>query len=177
MNVCTYGYSLDFIPWETDPTDTKVQSWVKHIDWMALQGINLPLVWSIYVIPRMSYILFTLTCTPFWGVARRVPCMFPHARGDVFLRSTSIVTPLPLPLPPPPHLIANPFTDHYTAYVTRHTDCTLRRPLLDKNTFGPKYLQAITCTSIRSATSTESIHFFVPIQHRRMHEVFYFYVT
>jgi len=34
MNVCTYGYSLAFVPWEY---------WVKHIDWMAVNGINLPL--------------------------------------------------------------------------------------------------------------------------------------
>ena len=27
MNVCTYGYSLAFVPWEY---------WVKHIDWMAM---------------------------------------------------------------------------------------------------------------------------------------------
>ena len=26
MNVCTYGYSLAFVPWEY---------WVKHIDWMV----------------------------------------------------------------------------------------------------------------------------------------------
>lgn len=42
------GYSLDFIPWQTEPTDDKVQSWVKHIDWMALQGINLPLAFVGY---------------------------------------------------------------------------------------------------------------------------------
>eukprot|EP00051_Salpingoeca_urceolata_P011079 m.136572 g.136572 ORF g.136572 m.136572 type:complete len:913 (-) comp16976_c2_seq5:202-2940(-) len=34
MNVCTYGYSLAFVPWAY---------WEKHIDWMALNGINLPL--------------------------------------------------------------------------------------------------------------------------------------
>ena len=34
MNVCTYGYSLAFVPWEY---------WVKHIDWMALNGVNMPL--------------------------------------------------------------------------------------------------------------------------------------
>ena len=34
MNVCTYGYSLAFVPW---------QYWVKHIDWMAMNGINVPL--------------------------------------------------------------------------------------------------------------------------------------
>jgi hypothetical protein len=34
MNVCTYGYSLAFVPWDY---------WVKHIDWMALNGINMPL--------------------------------------------------------------------------------------------------------------------------------------
>jgi alpha-N-acetylglucosaminidase len=34
MNVCTYGYSLAFVPWEY---------WVKHIDWMAMQGVNMPL--------------------------------------------------------------------------------------------------------------------------------------
>lgn len=34
MNVCTYGYSLAFVPWDY---------WVKHIDWMALNGINVPL--------------------------------------------------------------------------------------------------------------------------------------
>ena len=34
MNVCTYGYSLAFVDWAY---------WVKHIDWMALNGINLPL--------------------------------------------------------------------------------------------------------------------------------------
>eukprot|EP00040_Diaphanoeca_grandis_P013834 m.69908 g.69908 ORF g.69908 m.69908 type:complete len:890 (+) comp24154_c0_seq1:29-2698(+) len=43
MNVCTYGYSTPFIPWEASDDDTKVQSWVRHIDWMALQGMNLPL--------------------------------------------------------------------------------------------------------------------------------------
>ncbi|CAE7860256.1 NAGLU [Symbiodinium sp. KB8] len=34
LNVCTYGYSLAFVDWEY---------WQKHIDWMAMQGINLPL--------------------------------------------------------------------------------------------------------------------------------------
>ena len=49
-NVCMYGYSLPFVPWQDGAGG---QSWVKHIDWMALQGINLPLapigqewVWS-----------------------------------------------------------------------------------------------------------------------------------
>jgi alpha-N-acetylglucosaminidase len=44
MNVCTLGYSLAFVPWSY---------WVKHIDWMAMNGVNLPLafvgqewVWS-----------------------------------------------------------------------------------------------------------------------------------
>eukprot|EP00041_Stephanoeca_diplocostata_P038457 m.1517851 g.1517851 ORF g.1517851 m.1517851 type:complete len:1260 (-) comp25219_c0_seq4:160-3939(-) len=54
MNVCTYGYSLPFIPWDTDASDPKAQSWVRHIDWMAMNDINLPLsfvgqeyVWSV----------------------------------------------------------------------------------------------------------------------------------
>mmetsp|Transcript_102308 Transcript_102308/g.180245 ORF Transcript_102308/g.180245 Transcript_102308/m.180245 type:complete len:734 (-) Transcript_102308:82-2283(-) len=34
LNVCTYGYSLAFVDWAY---------WEKHIDWMAMQGINLPL--------------------------------------------------------------------------------------------------------------------------------------
>ena len=34
MNVCTYGYSLAFVNWEY---------WQKHIDWMLLNGINMPL--------------------------------------------------------------------------------------------------------------------------------------
>ena len=34
MNVCTYGYSLAFVPWSY---------WQKHIDWMAMNGINTPL--------------------------------------------------------------------------------------------------------------------------------------
>jgi len=34
MNVCTYGYSLAFVPWSY---------WEQHIDWMAMQGINMPL--------------------------------------------------------------------------------------------------------------------------------------
>ena len=34
MNVCTYGYSLAFVPWEY---------WEKHIDWMAMNGVNMPL--------------------------------------------------------------------------------------------------------------------------------------
>jgi hypothetical protein len=34
MNVCTYGYSLAFVDWIY---------WEKHIDWMVLNGINLPL--------------------------------------------------------------------------------------------------------------------------------------
>ena len=34
MNVCTYGYSLGFVGWDY---------WIKHLDWMALNGINLPL--------------------------------------------------------------------------------------------------------------------------------------
>ena len=34
MNVCTMGYSLAFVDWAY---------WEKHIDWMALNGINLPL--------------------------------------------------------------------------------------------------------------------------------------
>ena len=31
------------LAWDTDASDPKAQSWVKHIDWMALNGINLPL--------------------------------------------------------------------------------------------------------------------------------------
>ena len=34
MNVCTFGYSLVWKDWAY---------WQKHIDWMAMQGINLPL--------------------------------------------------------------------------------------------------------------------------------------
>jgi len=34
LNVCTYGYSLAFVDWPY---------WEKHIDWMAMQGVNLPL--------------------------------------------------------------------------------------------------------------------------------------
>jgi alpha-N-acetylglucosaminidase len=34
LNVCTYGYSLAFAPWEY---------WIKHIDWMAMNGITTPL--------------------------------------------------------------------------------------------------------------------------------------
>lgn len=34
LNVCTYGYSLAFVDWAY---------WEKHIDWMAMQGINMPL--------------------------------------------------------------------------------------------------------------------------------------
>ena len=34
MNVCTYGYSLAFVPWSY---------WETHIDWMAMNGINMPL--------------------------------------------------------------------------------------------------------------------------------------
>ena len=37
MNVCTPGYSLAFVDWEY---------WSKHIDWMALNGINLPLAFT-----------------------------------------------------------------------------------------------------------------------------------
>ena len=35
MNVCTYGYSFAFVPWSY---------WQKHIDWMAMNGINMPLM-------------------------------------------------------------------------------------------------------------------------------------
>jgi len=34
LNVCTYGYSLAFSDWAY---------WQKHIDWMAMQGVNMPL--------------------------------------------------------------------------------------------------------------------------------------
>ena len=34
MNVCTHGYTFAFWKW---------QQWERHIDWMALNGINLPL--------------------------------------------------------------------------------------------------------------------------------------
>ena len=34
MNVCTFGYTYAFWKWP---------EWEKHIDWMALNGINLPL--------------------------------------------------------------------------------------------------------------------------------------
>ena len=34
MNVCTFGYTYAFWQWP---------QWEKHIDWMALNGINLPL--------------------------------------------------------------------------------------------------------------------------------------
>lgn len=34
MNVCTLGYSLAFVPWSY---------WETHIDWMAMNGINMPL--------------------------------------------------------------------------------------------------------------------------------------
>ena len=37
MNVCTPGYSLAFVPWTY---------WEKHIDWMALNGVNLPLAFT-----------------------------------------------------------------------------------------------------------------------------------
>jgi alpha-N-acetylglucosaminidase len=37
MNVCTPGYSLAFVPWSY---------WQKHIDWMALNGVNLPLAFT-----------------------------------------------------------------------------------------------------------------------------------
>ena len=34
MNVCTFGYTYAFWQWP---------QWEKHIDWMALNGVNLPL--------------------------------------------------------------------------------------------------------------------------------------
>jgi len=34
MNVCTFGYTYAFWQW---------RQWEQHIDWMALNGINLPL--------------------------------------------------------------------------------------------------------------------------------------
>ena len=34
MNVCTFGYTYAFWKWS---------QWEQHIDWMALNGINLPL--------------------------------------------------------------------------------------------------------------------------------------
>ena len=34
MNVCTFGYTYAFWQWS---------QWEKHIDWMTLNGINLPL--------------------------------------------------------------------------------------------------------------------------------------
>ena len=37
QNVCTPGYTFAFWQW----TD-----WEKHIDWMALNGINLPLAFT-----------------------------------------------------------------------------------------------------------------------------------
>ena len=33
-NVCTFGYTFAFWNWQT---------WEEHLDWMALNGINLPL--------------------------------------------------------------------------------------------------------------------------------------
>ena len=63
MNVCTYGYSLAFIPWDASDTDPKAQSWVKHIDWMALQGINVRTQiakWINFFYPNI--ILFQNTC-------------------------------------------------------------------------------------------------------------------
>jgi alpha-N-acetylglucosaminidase len=48
MNVCTPGYSLAFVPWSY---------WQKHIDWMALNGVNLPLAFTGQ--EYLWYMLFT----------------------------------------------------------------------------------------------------------------------
>jgi hypothetical protein len=30
-NVCTYGYSIDFIPWSANASDPRGQDWIRHI--------------------------------------------------------------------------------------------------------------------------------------------------
>ena len=39
MNVCTFGYSYAFWTWDR---------WEREIDWMALNGINIPLAFVGY---------------------------------------------------------------------------------------------------------------------------------
>eukprot|EP00756_Hemistasia_phaeocysticola_P026326 Hpha_TRINITY_DN16054_c0_g5::TRINITY_DN16054_c0_g5_i1::g.122297::m.122297/K01205/NAGLU; alpha-N-acetylglucosaminidase len=62
LNVCTYGYSLAFVPWDY---------WIKHIDWMALNGINLPLAFIgqewLWAEVFKSYNLTTADLAPFFG--------------------------------------------------------------------------------------------------------------
>eukprot|EP01065_Artemidia_motanka_P051521 TRINITY_DN9112_c0_g1_i1.p1 TRINITY_DN9112_c0_g1~~TRINITY_DN9112_c0_g1_i1.p1 ORF type:complete len:827 (+),score=257.62 TRINITY_DN9112_c0_g1_i1:54-2534(+) len=62
MNVCTYGYSLAFVPWEY---------WVKHIDWMAMNGINLPLAFIgqewLWQQVFLEYNLTAADMAPFFG--------------------------------------------------------------------------------------------------------------
>eukprot|EP01051_Picozoa_sp_SAG22_P010757 SAG22_NODE_986_length_6154_cov_49.030884_5_plen_270_part_00 len=52
MNVCTYGYSLAFVPWEY---------WVKHIDWMVRPCCCAPLrlPWSVVAAPVIDRPLLT----------------------------------------------------------------------------------------------------------------------
>lgn len=52
MNVCTFGYSYAFWGWDR---------WEREIDWMALNGINLPLAFvgysvSISIHSRQEYV-------------------------------------------------------------------------------------------------------------------------
>lgn len=46
MNVCTFGYSYAFWDWER---------WEREIDWMALNGINLPLAFVGQERPLLSF--------------------------------------------------------------------------------------------------------------------------
>ena len=54
MNVCTFGYS--YVHWEWD-------RWEREIDWMALNGVNMPLAFNGYIkdfflIHRQEYLFY-----------------------------------------------------------------------------------------------------------------------
>ena len=68
LNVCTYGYSLAFAP---------TSYWERHVDWMAMNGVNLPLsfigqewAWVVRVkrsplaSPRISHSTLSLFPSP-----------------------------------------------------------------------------------------------------------------
>ena len=57
--MCTYGYSLAFVPWEY---------WVKHIDWMAMNGA-----------PQLAESLPPGCCVPILWQKKR--CLFPNPQS------------------------------------------------------------------------------------------------
>ena len=79
MNVCTFGYSYAHWDWKR---------WEREIDWMALNGINMPLAFVGYLLVFILIVVRSTSstrCTTSWASATRASSAISPASISKFL--------------------------------------------------------------------------------------------